>query len=274
MPPSSNADAAPRPLAGRTIVVTRSRDQASALSRRLQELGATVIEIPTIAIVPPQSYEPLDAALAQLQLYDWLVITSANTAHVLAQRLVVRGLALSGQPRTVAVGPATAEALRQHGWRVDLVPQPAVAESIVSALRGQVRGKRVLIARAEVARDLLPLALEEAGAEVVIVHAYRTVLAEASESIVAEAFGTGAGQSRATLDGLTFTSSSTVRNLAALLEKARAPWPAAAQVFSIGPITSRTLREHSIEPDWEAAEHDVEGLVASVVKAFSQGDAQ
>ncbi len=259
------------PLEGRTIVVTRSREQASDLSRRLCTLGAHVIEIPTITIVPPLSYEPLDNALRKFDTYDWLIVTSANTARVLDERTRALAFRPSTQPRTVAVGRATAAALEQAGFRVDLVPQPAVAESIVAALEHQVAGKRVLLARAEVARDLIPAALAAAGAALTIVNAYRTVLAEGSEEIVAATFGPS---SLVKVDALTFTSSSTVKNLVALLGQANLAWPTATKVFSIGPVTSRTLREHGVEPTLQAPQHDVEGLVAVVLQSFARNKSQ
>lgn len=266
----NNPGAAPPPLAGRTIVVTRSREQASALSRQLRDLGAEVIEIPTIAIEPPRSWEPLDAALRELGSYAWLIVTSANTARVLGERLHALGMRLAAQPRTVAVGQATAAALERVGFRVDLVPAPAVAESIVAAIKDKVAGQRVLLVRAEVARDLIPLALKSAGAAVTIVDAYRTVLAADSTTLVTEVFGdAGSGQRDVLrLDALTFTSSSTVRNLAALLCNAGLAWPAGIQVFSVGPVTSSTLREHGIEPSAEAERHDVEGLVQVVLRGL------
>ncbi|HEY0786034.1 MAG TPA: uroporphyrinogen-III synthase [Acidobacteriaceae bacterium] len=247
----------PRPLAGRRIVVTRSREQASALTRRLEEQGAKVVEIPTIATVPPQSYEPLDAALAELGAYDWLVVTSANTARVLRERLEVLDVHPVRLPQTVAVGPATAAALRAVGFRVDLVPEPAVAESIVAALRERVAGQRVLLVRAEVGRDLLPRALADAGARVTVAAAYRTVPDEESVALVARLFAAGAAK----VDALTFTSSSTARNFFALLERAGLQWPPQPRVFSIGPITSATLRDLGAAPHYEAVQHDVQGLV-------------
>jgi uroporphyrinogen-III synthase len=264
---SSMAELTQPPLQGRTIVVTRSRDQASALSSQLRALGAHVIEIPTIAIVPPHSYEPLDTALRELGTYDWLIVTSANTARVLDERTRSLGLQLSAQPRTIVVGPATAAAMEQAGFRVDLMPQPAIAESIAVALEPQAAGKRVLIARAEVARDLLPAALIAAGARVTIVDAYRTVVAEGADQLLAAVFGTASGRK---VDALTFTSSSTVKNLWALLGQAGLDWPATARVLSIGPVTSGTLREHGIEPSLEATRHDVEGLVAVVLQSLAQ----
>jgi len=264
-PPAADA----KPLAGRTIVVTRSREQASDLTRRLRALGASVIEIPAIAIVPPLSYDPLDQALRTVHTYDWLIVTSANTARVLEERRLALGLTFERLPRTVAVGRATAAALEQFGLRVDLVPMPAVAESIAAALQDKVAGQRVLLARAEVARDVLPEALEAAGAQVTIVAAYRTVLAEGSAELVSTVFGSHTNVSSARhIDALTFTSSSTVKNLFALLQSAGLLWPAGCRVFSIGPVTSGTLREYGIEPTSEATQHDVEGLVAAVLSGL------
>jgi len=194
-----------------------------------------------------------------------LIVTSANTARVIEERRNALGLTFERQPRTVAVGRATAAALEQVGLRVDLVPMPAVAESIIAALADKVAGQRLLLARAEVARDVIPEALEAAGAEVTFVAAYRTVLAEGSAELVARVFGLPNGVSSARhIDALTFTSSSTVKNLFALLQNAGLAWPAECRVFSIGPVTSGTLREHGIEPTSEATQHDVEGLVAAV----------
>ena len=246
------------PLAGRRILVTRAREQSSTLAAGLRVLGAEVLEVPTIRIVPPASYAPLDAALARLPAYDVLLVTSANTAAVLAGR--VAGVPAQ-QPWTVAVGPATAAALRESGWRVDSVPVPAVAESIVRELAPSAAGKRMLLARAEVARDILPDSLREAGAAVDVVDAYRTELAEASRVVLTDLFSPNSQ----VIDAVTFTSSSTVRNLWLLLGR-----EVAAAVFrttpacSIGPITSGTLREHDVEPACEAAAHDVAGLLAAV----------
>jgi uroporphyrinogen-III synthase len=259
------------PLAGRTIVITRSREQASSLSRQLRALGATVFEIPAIAILPPASYDPLDQALRDLATYDWLIVTSANTARVIGERRAVLSLSLKdglpARPRTVAIGPATAAALDAIGLRVDLVPQPAVAESVVAALKDHVRGQRVLLARAEVARDILPVALEAAGARLTIIHAYRTALPGESAALVRKLF---AAAQATQIDALTFTSSSTVKNLHTLLERAGVPWPAHAKIFSIGPITSGTLRDFDHQPDYEAVAHDVPGLVESLIAGLQE----
>ena len=150
-------------LSGRRILVTRTREQSSTLVFALRALGAEVIEVPTIRFEPPASYAPLDAALARLGEYDVLLVTSANTARVLAER---RPLPWSAQPYTVAVGPATAEALEAPGLRVDLKPEPSVAESVLRILAPGAAGKKMLLVRAEQARDVLPDGLRAAGATV------------------------------------------------------------------------------------------------------------
>lgn len=255
------------PLAGRTIVVTRARSQASRLSRELEALGASVIELPTIEILSPDSYEPLDAALLGLQQYQWLIVTSANTARVLGERfalLKIQRSALSGI-KLVAIGSATASAVREAGFRVDLVPPKYVAESVVDALSNRVAGSRVLLARAAVARDVIPDELRRLGAAVDIVEAYRTVVPEESVRLVRGVF-----VDSPVPDAVTFTSSSTVTNFFQLLAEAGiCSAPAGVRALSIGPITSSTLQEHGWEPAAEANPHDVDGLVQAALRALS-----
>ena len=255
------------PLAGKTIVVTRARQQASRLSRELEALGARVIEIPAIEIIPPDSYEPLDAALGNLSQYQWLIVTSANTVRVLAERvklLHVDASAYAGV-HVVAVGSATAEALRAAGFRVDQVPQKYVAESLVEALRDRVAGSRVLLARAAIARDVIPDELRRFGAMVDVVDAYRTVVPASSAEHIAKLFS----PSQQPPDAATFTSSSTVTNFFHLLASAGIEHaPDAMKAVSIGPITSQTLRDYGWEPASEADPHDLSGLVAAVVQAI------
>jgi uroporphyrinogen-III synthase len=254
-------------LAGRTIVVTRARQQASRLSMELEALGARVIELPTIEIVPPDSYEPLDAALRDLRQYQRLIVTSANTSRVLAERLTMLGIEVSAFSglQVVAVGSATAAALRDAGLRVDLVPPKYVAESVVDVLRDRAAGTRVLLARAAVARDVIPEELRRLGAEVDVVEAYRTVVPEESAGLVREVFG-----SSLLPDAVTFTSSSTVTNFAHLLRVAGLDsMPDGVRALSIGPITSATLREQGWEPTIEADQHDVDGLVQAAVRTLA-----
>ncbi len=236
----------PRPLAGRTVAVTRARAQSSGLARRLQGLGARVIEAPVIRT------ERLAGEALDPSPYDLVCLTSANGVGALFERLAQGGRdarALSGAT-VAAIGPGTARALAERGVLADVVPERFVAESLVEALAGRPV-ERALVARARDARDVLPDALREAGAEVDVIDLYETVAEPLSDSVLAAA--------RAA-DYVTFTSSSTVRFLA---EAAGGEIGLAdtARVVSIGPVTSETLREHGIEPHVEAERHDVDGVI-------------
>jgi uroporphyrinogen III methyltransferase/synthase len=242
-----------RPLAGRSVAVTRARAQASGLAKRLRALGAEVVETPAIKIVPVEG-PPVDP-----RGYDLVCLTSPNGVHALFERLAAGGLdarALHGA-RVAAIGPGTARALREHGVVADVVPEQFVAESLVEAL-ADLPVARALIARARVARDVLPDALRARGAEVDVVELYETVAEQLSEAELAAA--------RAA-DYVTFTSSSTVR---LLLDAGGGAGPDGvlrdgARLVSIGPVTSATLREHGLTPHVEAERHDVDGLIAALV---------
>ena len=256
-----------QPLAGKRIMVTRARHQAGQLSIQLSALGAQVIEIPAIEIQPPESFEPLDNALRSLAQYQWLIVTSANTVRSLCERMGKLGLtaAAFAHLSIAAVGSATAQALADAGFRIALVPKEYVAESLLSALDGQVGGKRVLLARAAIARDIIPISLVEQGAEVDVVDAYRTVVPASSAEHIAKLFS----PSQQPPDAATFTSSSTVTNFFHLLASAGIEHaPDAMKAVSIGPITSQTLRDYGWEPASEADPHDLSGLVAAVVQAI------
>ncbi len=250
------------PLLGRLIVVTRARDGGSGLAAALRALGADVLEVPTIRIEPAASYAALDSALARLAGYDVLLVTSANTARLLAAR---KPPPWSCQPFTVALGPATADALLGAGLRVDLQPAPSIAESIVRELAPRAKGQRMLLPRAAVARELLPEALRAAGATVDVVEAYRTVPADESRSTLAAVFAPGARP----VDAITFTSASTVENLFALLGEQAVQALPGTRVCSIGPITSATLRSYGCVPAVEAQSHDVPGLVLAIAGLLS-----
>jgi uroporphyrinogen-III synthase len=254
-----------KPLAGRKILITRARHQAQALLKALEEKGATVVAIPAIEIVPPDSYDALDVALWNVAKYQWLILTSVNGAEVLAQRLAA--LRISNKAfvplKIAAIGPATARVLGEMGLHVDEVPKQSIAESLVESLRDQVSGKNVLLVRAKVARDVLPQELRNAGATVDVVDAYQTVVPEASSQALQLLF---ASSSRMP-DVVTFTSSSTVTNFFRLLHEANVPvWPTGMAAASIGPITSRTLRHHGIEPAVEATEYTTAGLVEALCR--------
>jgi uroporphyrinogen III methyltransferase/synthase len=247
-----------RPLSGRRIVVTRARAQASDFAAALEALGAETVQFPVIRIAPAEDPEPLRQAAARAGTFDWIVFTSANGVerfwYALAeQRCDARAL---GGVRVCAIGPATAAELERRGVTPDLVPDQFVAESAVRALldASRVRGERILIPRAAVARPVLPDALRQAGAEVVEVAAYTTVQD-----------GSGAEQVRAMLargevDAVTFTASSTVTSFVELVgaDVGR------AKVASIGPVTSATARELGLAVDVEAAEYTTPGLVQAL----------
>jgi len=254
------------PLARRTILVTRAWRQAGRLSEELRAWGASVLEIPAIEIVPPESYAALDAALANLSQYQWLIVTSANGAQALRERMGALGIDAGAHAhlQIAAVGSPTAQALRDAGLTVAVTPREYVAESLLEALGERTRGERVLLARAAVARDVIPDALRAQGATVDLVDAYRTVIPAQSVTAIRTVFGPGGLPP----DAATFTSSSTVTNFFALLREAGVGVPAGMKAVSIGPITSATLREHGWEPAAEADPHDLGGLVEAVVRAL------
>ncbi len=246
------------PLAGRRIVVTRAREQASAFSARLKELGAEVIELPTIEIRPAADYAALDEAIADLESYDWLLFTSANGVRYFVDRLdrSARDLRCV-RARVCAIGPATRAALEALHLKVDLMPQEYIAESLVEAFAGHdLAGKRILLPRAAVARDLVPAELSKRGARVDVVEAYRTVIPEEARERARAIF------SGKKPDWVAFTSSSTVMNF---LEAAGVAALEGVRVASIGPITSATARRAGLSIAAEAAQFNIDGLVAAIV---------
>ncbi len=245
--------------------MTRARHQAGQLSEKLRALGAEVVEIPTIEIAPPESYAEMDEALRHLSQYQWLIVTSANGVNALAGRLERLGVGVEdfGHLKVAAVGAGTARALRQLGLDAAVTPDEYVAESLVSALESEVQGQRVLLARAAVARDVIPDALRARGATVDVVDAYRTVIPAESVTAIRTILGDGGRVP----DAATFTSSSTVTNFLNLVREAGVARPESMRAVSIGPVTSGTLRENGWEPAAEADPHDLDGLVEAVVRA-------
>jgi uroporphyrinogen III methyltransferase/synthase len=250
-----------RPLSGKRIVVTRTRSQAGALSAQLSSLGADVIELPTIRIEPPGDLRAFAQLVQDAHGYDWIVFTSPNgvTAFFdLFYKLYDDAREIGGV-RIAAIGPATAQRLKEFHLHVDLQPEEFVAESIMREFRKEnVENLRILLARAEKARDLLPKELSALGAIVDEGFAYRTV-PETRDNTGARRRLLEEGA-----DLITFTSSSTVDNFLAL----GLPWPAGMQVASIGPVTSKTVRDHGLEVAIEARRHDVPGLVEAIRKFF------
>jgi uroporphyrinogen-III synthase len=250
-----------QPLSGVRVLVGRARHQASVLSSELRKLGATVIEIPFIEIRKPRSFKPLDSALMSLATYDWLVLTSVNGVEAMWERLAKLHLTKTSFMHLgiAAIGPATRKAIEQRGGKVDVVPEEYVAESVVHSLRRRVKGKRVLLVRAKVARDVIPRELRRAGAEVDVVEAYETVVPQSSRVRLRSLLG----NPRRRPHVVTFTSSSTVRNFMALLGPTKASIQG-VRLASIGPVTSSTLRELGLRVDLEASEFTIPGLVAAI----------
>jgi uroporphyrinogen-III synthase len=268
------------PLAGRRIVVTRTRERAGTLTEGLRQLGADVVELPTIEVVPPDSWGPLDEALRSLARYQWLVVTSGNAVRAIGERLGVLGIGpgVVVDVRIAAVGPSTAAAIEALGATAVLIPARYVAESLVEAMREQVTaGSRILLARASLARDVIPEALAGLGAKVDVVDAYRTVIPDGSVAAVREVFASGddVGDSAklshgpALPDAVTFTSSSTVKHFLRLLAAAGISRPPGLLAISIGPITSAALRGFGWEPAAEADAHDVPGLITATLQALA-----
>ena len=255
------------PLFGKRVLVTRTRAQASALRDMLARRGAQPIELPTIRIEPPDDYAELDAALADIAAYDWAVFTSANGVDAVFGRLEALGLdarALHGV-KVGAIGPATAAALRGRGIAADFVPRSFVAESVVEGMRAyDLTGRRALLPRADIARAALSEGLAALGMRVDDVTAYRTGTPPDS-----------AGRARAVLDeGIdiaTFTSSSTVRNLCALLD-GNIEALQDVTIACIGPITAQAAVDLGLKIDIMASEYTIAGLVRAIESHFGQAE--
>jgi uroporphyrinogen III methyltransferase / synthase len=245
-----------RPLHGRRVVVTRARAQASGFARTLRELGADVVELPAIRIEPRIGSDEVKRVAGGVGAYDLICLTSPNGVHLLFEALEAAGLDARGLAgvTVAAIGPGTARALAERGVLADVVPERFVAEGLIEALESEeVAGARVLVARAAEARDVLPDALRERGAEVDVVALYETVRESPDEAEIERA---------ESADYITFTSSSTVTNL---LEALGNRFPKKARIVSIGPITSETARAADLEVAVEAERHDIDGLLDALL---------
>jgi len=253
-----------RPLLGKRIVVTRTRKQASVLSDKLRALGAHVIEMPTIRIEPPSDLREFAEIVQDAHTYDWIVFTSANGVEAFFNvffKLYDDAREIGGV-RIAAIGPATAQRVKDFHLHVDLQPDEFVAEAVAREFKKQesIENLRILLVRAEKARDVLPRELSAAGAIVDEAFAYRTV---------PETRDTSGARRQLAQDGadlITFTSSSTIENFLAL----GLPWPKGMRIASIGPITSKTARDQGLKVDVEARRHDIDGLVQAVMELFEK----
>jgi uroporphyrinogen III methyltransferase/synthase len=255
------------PLSGKRIAITRTRSQAGVLREKLIALGAEVIEVSTIEIRDPASWEPLDSAIRRLEEFDYLLVTSANGVRNFLRRLEACGRDIGDLKRLIigAIGPATAAEFAKVEVKVDLVPSEYVAEGLLEALAGRdLRGKAFLIPRAKVARDLVPRVLTEKGARVEVVEAYETVVPE---------FPAGELQRLLTPppNVITFTSSSTVTNFVRLAGKTKvSELLSGVTIASIGPITSATIRKLGLTVTIEAMESTIPGLVKAIEGHFTR----
>ena len=253
-----------RPLLGKRIVVTRTRKQASVLSSKLRSLGADIIELPTIRIGPPTDLREFAELVQDAHMYDWIVFTSANGVEAFFNiffKLYDDAREIGGA-RIAAIGPATAQRVKDFHLHVDLQPKEFVAEDVVREFKkqGSIENLNILLVRAEKARNVLPKGLSGLGAIVDEAFAYRTV---------PETRDTNGARAQLAKDGadlITFTSSSTVENFLSL----GLPWPKGMQVASIGPITSQTARDNGLKVEVEAKRHDIDGLVEAIGAFFAR----
>ena len=253
-----------QPLLGWRILTTRASKQSGGLAAPLRGLGAEVIEIPTIEINPPGSYEPLDSALKKIKDYDWLILTSVNGVEALFSRL--KKLQISARAldhlEIAAIGPATKKAIEAQGLKVAVTPDKYVAESVVESVRGRTEGKHALLARAKVARDVLPNELKRAGVLLDVVEAYETRVPAGAEAKLQRLFASREQRP----DIVTFTSSSTATNFLNLLGNGSQQSLRDVCLASIGPVTSKTLRSAGFPPTIEAREYTVQGLVLGITE--------
>ncbi|MGN1038824.1 MAG: uroporphyrinogen-III C-methyltransferase [Mailhella sp.] len=260
-----------KPLFGRTVVVTRAREQASESAALLASKGARVIQFPTIKILPMPDYAELDEVLNNLSRYGWIVFTSVNGVRFFRERLEALELdarALASV-KIAAIGPATAGAVKAMGIRPDLVPSSYIAESIAKAMleRGMEK-ERVLLPRAKEARDVLPRELTNAGAKVDVIAVYENVPSDDNREQVMAALEKG------NLDCITFGSSSTVRNFLASIPLEELKKYPNVRFAAIGPVTANTMRELGISPDIQPEEYTIPAMVEAICTAFAQREKQ
>ena len=256
------------PLAGKRILITRARDQSSEFATRLRNLGAEVIEYPTIEILPPHRWKGLDRAIKGLKSYDWIIFTSANGVNFFWQRLTDKrkDLSLPSSLKVAAIGPATAKKLKEKGIRVAYTPKEFVAEGILKGFeKRDLHGRRILLARVKKARDILPKGLRKMGAEVNVVEAYRTVKPRGATKRLKQLLTVGKP------DVITFTSSSTVNHFAELLkaEDLKKLLKGIA-IACIGPITAQTIKRWGMRVQIQPKQYTIPGLTKAIAEYFAR----
>ena len=255
-------------LRGKRILITRARTQAKPLVQAIDALGGEVVEFPTIEIRPPDTYGPLDQAIEQIKIYDWLIFTSANGVERFLARFekLEKNLADLAGIEIATIGPETAKRLEAAGISPGFVPQLYQAEGILETLAGKtLQGKKILIPRAAKARDILPETLRRQGAQVDVVVAYQTVLPQVDVPALCRVLSEGG------IDMVTFTSSSTASNFAVMLSGQDLPRILARiAIACIGPITKKTVEDLGLRADVVAAEFTIPGLVSAIADYFSR----
>jgi uroporphyrinogen III methyltransferase/synthase len=256
-----------KPLAGKRFLITRARDQAGVFTSGLKELGAEVIELPTIEIVPPVSWRGLDRAIDQIASYDWLIFTSANGVNFFCQRWKEKNKdRLPPSLKICAIGPATAYQLSEKGIEVHYTPKEFVAEAILKGFEKSIlKGKRILLARAKEARDVLPDGLRRMGARVDVVEAYRTVKPKGGSKRLRDLLTKGK------IDAITFTSSTTVNYFVELLKNEDLQKLLKDRIIAcIGPITARTAKHWKMRVHIQPKEYTIPALTQAIVKYFAR----
>jgi uroporphyrinogen III methyltransferase/synthase len=256
-----------KPLVGKKILITRARDQAAVFSSSLKDLGAEVIELPTIEIVQPLSWKGLDRAIDQMESYDWVIFTSANGVNFFWQRWAERnGGRFPPSLKVCAIGPATAYQLMEKGMEVHYTPKEFVAEAILRGFeKSTLKGKRILLARAKEARDVLPQGLKKMGAKVDVVEVYRTVKPRGGSKRLKELL------IKRKVDAITFTSSSTVNHFVELLKKEDLQKLLSHVVIAcIGPITARTAKNWRMRVQIQPKEYTIPALAQALAQYFSR----
>jgi uroporphyrinogen III methyltransferase/synthase len=256
-----------KPLAGKRILITRAREQSGDFANRLKKLGAEVIEFPTIEIVPPLRWKELDQAIDRLRSYDWLIFTSANGVHFFWQRLLERGK-VGRFPATLkicAIGPATAHQLNEKKISVSYIPNEFIAESILDGFKKRlIKEQRILLARAQKARDILPHGLKKMGAKVDVVEVYRTIRPKQGAKRLKQILTDGK------IDVITFTSSSTVNHFFELLKKEDLKKILKGIVIAcIGPVTAETAKERGLKVQIQPEQYTIPALTQAIAEYFA-----